>query len=146
MASTTCWIGVSAGNGGRVTYRCNIFTFTDPDSPYSRATIRWGITVTAECVFKFLNMHQQTCQCTDFDTLQYWGIIKLDNLSSTIKFQEYTVYGKANFQGHLFWKLWFPASFTEKLCILRRASTDCSQYSLDENVAETLWRNRHNTE
>ena len=46
MISTTCWIArLLEINRGRVTYKCDIFTFTDPDSPYSRATIRWGITV-----------------------------------------------------------------------------------------------------
>ena len=32
-------------NRGRVIYQFDIFTVTNPDSPYSRATIRLGITV-----------------------------------------------------------------------------------------------------
>ena len=45
MIFTTCLYCHRAENRGRVTYRCNIYTFTIADSPYSSTTLRRGITV-----------------------------------------------------------------------------------------------------
>ena len=45
-AKTTSWTHESDRNGDMVTFRWDIFTFTDPDSPYSQVIIRWGIMIT----------------------------------------------------------------------------------------------------
>ena len=53
MISTTWWICEIARNRGRVTYKCDIFTFRDTDSPYIRVTIRWGITVQPKTTWRY---------------------------------------------------------------------------------------------
>ena len=81
----------SVRNRGWVTYRCNIFTFTNPDSPCSRATItcRWRIMALAKTTFingSFF-FYRQKVRKEGYNspisprwTRQYWHIYILDLL------------------------------------------------------------------